>query len=40
MVVGAGTSVQFFETCSIISRGTTSTAGCLDLLKYAYGSDN
>lgn len=28
------------KTCSIISRGTISTAGCLDLQKYAYGSDN
>lgn len=38
--VGAGMSEQVFETCSIISGGTISTAGCLDLPKYAHGSDN
>lgn len=37
---GAGINEPVFEICSIISRGTISAAGCLDLHKYAHGSDN
>lgn len=37
---GAGIKEQVFEMCSIISRGTVSTAGCLDLQKYADVSDD
>ena len=37
---GTGINEPVFEICSIISRGTISAAGCLDLHKYAHGSDN
>lgn len=37
---GAGMTEQVFEICSIISRGTISMAGCLDLQKYAHGAGN